>query len=113
MMQTAVFLAATLGLFFSLSATSWADDKPPMAMHGKMAMGGEVSPEVRKHLSEMYQKMAECLAKTEQSVQDCQREVMKDCPVPKEIGFCPIQDGIKGMSGKHGSMKMNHSRMKD
>ena len=113
MRHTTVFLAATLGLFFGLSATSWADDKPAMGMHGKMAMGGEVSPEVRKHLSEMYQKMAECLAKTEQSVQDCQREVMKSCPVPKEVGFCPIQDGIKGMSGKHGSMKMNHSKIKD
>ena len=103
-------LATALGLSFGFPVASWAEDKPDKAPDSKKAPGDALSPEVRKHLSEMYQKMGDCLAKTDKSMQDCQREVMKNCPVPKELGFCPLEDGIKPMNGKHTGM--DHSKMK-
>ena len=69
----------------------------------------EQSPEMKKNMAEMYQKMADCM-KTEKSMHDCHKEVMKDCPVAKATGSCPLMDGMKGMMN-HGKMK--HGKMKE
>ncbi len=72
------------------------------------------TPEMKKSMADMYQKMADCM-KTDKLMQDCHKEVMKDCPVAKATGSCPMMDGMKGMQGmkgmKHG--KMDHGSMKD
>lgn len=67
------------------------------------------TPEMKKNMADMYQKMADCM-KTDKLMQDCHKEVMKDCPVAKATGSCPLMDGMKGMM-KHG--KMDHGSMKD
>lgn len=71
------------------------------------------SPQMKKDMADMYQKMADCL-KTEKSMHDCHKEVMKDCPVAKATGSCPLMDGMKGMmhDGKMKDMKMDHSKKK-
>ena len=69
------------------------------------APAAELSPELRKHLAEMYQKMGDCLAKTDKSMQGCQAEVMKNCPAAEALGYCPLADGIRSMKhGKHAGM---------
>lgn len=70
----------------------------------------EPSPEMKKNMADMYQKMADCL-KTEKSMHECHKEVMKDCPMAKENGSCPLMEGMKGMEGMK-SMNMDHSEHK-
>ena len=74
-----------------------------------------MSPEMKKDMADMYQKMADCL-KTEKSMQECHKDVMKDCPVAKATGHCPIMEGMMGKGAmKHGKMKgmnMDHSEDK-
>ncbi len=72
-------------------------------------MQTEQSPEMKKNMADMYQKMADCM-KTDKSMDDCHQEVMKDCPVAKETGSCPLMDG---MNGKMHHGKMNHKKMKN
>ena len=55
-----------------------------------------ITPEVKKHIAEMYEKMGACV-KTEMSLEDCQKKVMKDCPVVAEVGYCPLMHGIAPM----------------
>ena len=57
-----------------------------------------ITPETKGHIAEMYTKMGECV-KTEMSIEDCQKKVMIDCPVVKELGYCPLMDGIAPMKG--------------
>lgn len=52
-----------------------------------------MTPELKKNLADMYAKMGACM-KTETSMEDCQKQVMKDCPVSVELGYCPIMDGM-------------------
>ena len=56
----------------------------------------QVSPEVRKDMADMYQKMANCL-RTDKSVEDCQRQIAKNCPVVAKTGQCPIEQGMGHM----------------
>ena len=56
----------------------------------------QVSPEVRKDMADMYQKMADCL-RTDTSLEACQRKVAKDCPVVAKTGQCPIERGMGHM----------------
>lgn len=68
-----------------------------------------MTPELKGDLSEMYLKMGECM-KTEKSMEQCQKDIMKDCPVMKKTGHCPLMDGMKPMTGKMHDMKdMDHS----
>lgn len=60
-----------------------------------------LSPELRKDMVDMYQKMADCL-KTDKSLDECQRSVTKVCPVMAKTGKCPLQDGTRAMSGPAG-----------
>jgi len=52
-----------------------------------------ITPELKIRIAEMYEKMGACV-KTEMSLEDCQKEVMKDCPVVAALGYCPLMDGI-------------------
>lgn len=80
-----------------LSSLSFGEDK-----------SAQISPELRKDMADMYQKMADCL-RTGKSPEDCQREVAKDCPVISKTGQCPIQDGIghMGMGQMRGDRGMH------
>lgn len=85
--------------------------KMGMKMKDGMKMGGggmsdhkhgrpnfkPITPEVKKHIAEMYTKMGKCV-ETEMSVEDCQKKVMNDCPVVAELGYCPLMDGIAPMN---------------
>lgn len=69
----------------SLSSFSFGEDR-----------SGQVSPELRKDMADMYQKMADCL-RTGKFPEDCQREVARDCPVVAKTGQCPIEKGMGHM----------------
>jgi hypothetical protein len=45
----------------------------------------QVSPELRKDMANMHQKMADCL-RTDKSTEDCRRNVAKDYPVFAKTG---------------------------
>ena len=68
-------------------------------------MAGEaMTPELKKDMADMYQKMAECL-RTDKSVDQCSQDAMKNCPVMEKTGHCPINEGM-GAAGK----KMKHGK---
>ncbi len=98
--------AIALILSLSLSTVVMAQTKNKAATS---QMQTEQSPEMKKNMADMYQKMADCM-KTDKSMNDCHKEIMKDCPVAKETGSCPLMDGMKGKMN-HG--KMNHKKMKN
>jgi len=86
----------------SLSSLSFGEDKSSQA-----------SPELRKNMADMYQKMADCL-RTGKSAEDCQRDIAKDCPVLSKTGQCPIQEGMGHMGmGQRRSGRGSHSEGKD
>lgn len=72
----------------SLSSLSFGKDKSQST--------GQVSPELRKDMADMYQKMAECL-RTDKSLEECQRKVAKDWAVVAKTGQCPIEKGMGHM----------------
>ncbi len=98
--------AIALLLSLSLSTVAMAQVKGKTATTQAQT---EQSPEMKKNMADMYQKMADCM-KTDKSMDDCHKEIMKDCPVAKETGSCPLMDGMKGKMN-HG--KMNHKKMKN
>lgn len=74
-----------------------------------------MSPELKKEMADMYQKMADCL-RTDKSLDQCSADTMKDCPVMQKTGHCPIHEGMgammdHSMSHSMGGMDMDH--MKD
>lgn len=79
------------------------------AEHDDMPSGHEasekVTPELKKDLADMYQKMANCL-RTDKSFDQCSDEAMKNCPVVEKTGHCPINEGVGPIMGK----RMKHSR---
>lgn len=85
-----VCVCVTLGL----SSLSFGADK-------SQSMTGQMSPESRKDMAEMYQKMADCL-RTGKSSEDCQRQIAKDCPVVAKTGQCPIEQGMGHKMGPRG-----------
>ena len=83
-----VLVCVTLGL----SSVSFGEDK-------SQSMTDQMSPELRKDMANMYQKMADCL-KTGKSSEDCQRQIVKDCPVVAKTGQCPIEQGMGHMGSR-------------
>ena len=79
-----VLVCVTLGF----SSLSFGEDQSQST--------SQMSPEVRKDMADMYQKMADCL-RTGQSPEECQRKVAKDCPVVAKTGQCPIEKGMGHM----------------
>lgn len=105
---------AALALILSLSlmtpVMAQAKNKAPTSQAQT-----EQSPEMKKNMADMYQKMADCM-KSDKSMHDCHKEVMKDCPVAKSTGSCPLMEGMMSDGKiKHGKMKdmnMDHSEKK-
>ena len=99
-----VVLGVLVGFTLSLSSLSFAKDQS-RSTTGNSAQEGAamstMSPELRKNMADMYQKMADCL-RTGKSSEDCQKQVAKDCPVVAKTGQCPILDGIGHKTGPRG-----------
>ena len=55
-----------------------------------------MSPELKKEMADMYQKMADCM-KTEKPMDQCQKDIVKDCPVVAKTGHCPLMEGMRPM----------------
>ena len=94
------YAIVAVALFLSLPTIVTAQSKSKAPPSHAQA---DQSPEMKKNMADMYQKMADCM-RTDKSMHDCHKEVMKDCPVAKETGSCPLMDGMGGMM-KHGKMK--------
>jgi hypothetical protein len=86
-----IFLA---GVVFSFSNSSFAADAKKNS-----ADAATLSPELKHDMADMYSKMADCM-NTDKSMVQCQKDIMKDCPVMKKTGHCPIMDGMKPMMRK-------------
>lgn len=86
-----VLVCFTLGF----SSLSFGEDQSPST--------NQLSPELRKDMANMHQKMADCL-RTDQSLSldECQRKVAKDCPIVAKTGQCPIAQGMGAMRGPRG-----------
>ena len=89
-----VVLIAVVSLTLVLSSLSFGEDT-------SQSMTDQMSPELRKDMADMYQKMADCV-RTGKSTEDCQRQIAKDCPVVAKTGQCPIQQGMGHMMGPRG-----------
>ncbi|MBX9767579.1 MAG: hypothetical protein K2X47_09945 [Bdellovibrionales bacterium] len=96
--------ASILQISLVLATGARAEEKSKST---RISASAPVSPELKKDMAAMYQKMADCM-KTEKSQMECQTEVMKDCPVAKATGHCPLMEGMKGSMNK-GNMK--HQKM--
>lgn len=91
-------------LLFALliSTTASAEEKSASA-HSANHMAA--TPEMKKDMANMHQKMADCLG-TDKSMQDCHGEMMKDCQGAKAAGHCSMMDSMMNKGGmKHGKMK--------
>jgi hypothetical protein len=64
------------------------------------------SPEMRQKMAEMHQMMSDCL-KSDKPMSECKQEMMKNCPMMKEGGHCPMMGEMDEMMGhsKHSSKK--------
>ena len=58
-----------------------------------------MTPELKKDLADMYQKMADCL-RSDKSLKQCSHDAMMNCPVVEKTGHCPINEGMGAMMGK-------------
>lgn len=93
----------------SVSVTSVVMAQANSKAVNNTSTASEQSPEMKKNLADMYQKMADCM-KTDKSQHDCHKEIIKDCPVAKATGSCPLMNGMEGMKNQG---KMKHGKMKD
>lgn len=105
MLTQKLVVAVVLACFtLGMSSLSFGQDKPQSQMGSpakKAAAMGEMSPELRKDMADMYQKMADCL-RTGKSMEDCQQQTAKGCPVAARLGYCPLHDGMGGKMGAGG-----------
>ncbi len=82
-----------IGLIVCLSTVGLAEDKKPVKPSPSQEDStAKMTPETRKEMAEMYQKMANCL-RSDKSLEQCGNEAMKDCPIVKKTGHCPIHEG--------------------
>ena len=101
------FALSGLLVLFPATSASAAEGAEKKAATKDAAVSAEPSPELKKDLADMYQKMAECL-RTEKSLHQCSRDAMQSCPVMEKTGHCPINEGTGAMMHKRkgmGSMK--------
>ena len=102
------------GLLLGLSFATFAEDHgPPGAAAGEATASMKMTPELKKDMADMYQKMADCL-RTDKSTEQCSQDAMKNCPVMEKMGFCPIHQGMGAMNGKgmkHGGKGMKGKGM--
>ena len=103
-LKIATYLIACAIASTGAVSASAADKKAPAK-----ASQQTMTPESKRDMAEMYTKMGECM-KTDKSMEQCQKDIMKDCPVMKKSGHCPLMEGMKPMMGDHSGMKgMDHS----
>lgn len=94
--------AAALLFALMITTTASANEKGA-STHSANHMAA--TPEMKKDMADMHQKMADCL-RTDKSMQDCHGEMIKDCQGAKASGHCSMMDGMMGKGGmKHGKMK--------
>ena len=107
-------LLVIIGLAIGLSAASFGEEKsqPAKAASKHGAESAKMTPELKKDMADMYQKMADCL-RTEKTMEECSREAMKDCPVVAKTGHCPINEGTMGKRMGHPMGGMDMKNMKD
>lgn len=81
-----------IAFFFALSLPTFSNAQ----VKSKSPNAGaytETSPEMKKDMADMKQKMADCM-KTEKSKEECHKEAMKDCHVSKSTGKCAMMEGM-------------------
>lgn len=93
-MNMQVVFVAVVCVTLGLSSLSFGEGK-------SQSMTGQMSPELRKDMADMYQKMADCL-RTGKSSEDCQRQIATDCPVIAKTGQCPLEKGMGHKMGPRG-----------
>ena len=108
-MRTSLILFALGSLLVLAPATTLfaAEGAQKQPVKPDAAAGAEPSPELKKDLADMYQKMADCL-RTDKSLRQCSGDAMQSCPVMEKTGHCPINEGTGAMMHKRkgmGSMK--------
>ncbi len=99
---------AIISLFLALALPAFAADPSAQKSPGKKenaARTEQMSPELKKDMADMYQKMADCM-RTDKTLEQCQNDIAKDCPVVAKTGHCPLMEGIRPMM--HNSM--HHSK---
>jgi hypothetical protein len=101
---------STFVLLFILSVSVGANGAGK-SVTSKAPSHTSMTPEMKKDVAEMHQKMADCM-KTDKSMEECRKDVMTNCPVAEAMGgHCPLMDGMKGMKGKKKGM-MTDAKMK-
>ena len=84
-------LAASISMSFAVGLFACASQNQPPAKPGIASV--PMTPQLKKDMADMYQKMAECL-RTDKSLEQCSRDAMKNCPVVEKTGHCPINEGM-------------------
>ena len=95
--------ASALLFALLISTTAGAEEKGAAA---QAANHMAATPEMKKDMADMHQKMADCL-RTDKSMQDCHGEMMKECQGAKAPGHCSMMDGMMNKD------RMKHEKMKD
>lgn len=97
-------------LIMGLSAASFGADgdpvKQPATAHA--TADTRMTPELKKDMADMYQKMADCM-RSDKPLDQCRHEAMTNCPVVKKTGYCPISEGM----GKRGNAPMDRMKNSD
>ena len=110
------FISAFVICLAAASATLAADDnQTAKPMNHEGMAGTPMTPELKKDMADMYQKMADCL-RTDKSLQQCSKDAMTNCPVVQKTGHCPINEGMgpsMGKKMKHGMRGMEMGGMKE
>ena len=111
-----VIIGLTVGLS---TASNGAGQGEATKTDGTQAAAStKMTPELKKDMADMYQKMADCL-RTDKTLDQCSHAAMTNCPVVEKTGHCPINEGMGPMQGKQtkrpmkGMGGMGMSNMKD
>lgn len=89
-----------------------AGDKAKNSAATQGTASSKMTPELKKDMADMYQKMADCL-RTDKTMEQCSHDAMKNCPVVEKTGHCPINEGMGSMIGKgmkHSMGGMDHMK---
>ena len=96
---TAIILGLSLGFSSAGIAAEPEQPKEPAADRATAGSETKMTPELKKDLADMYQKMADCL-RTDKSLERCSHDAMKNCPVIAKTGHCPINEGMRHSKSK-------------
>lgn len=76
------------------SPFAFGADKNDKATKTDKSSWMSMSPETRKQMADMHQKMADCL-KSDRSISECRDNMMANCPMMKD-GSCPMTGMMMG-----------------